>query len=101
MDGVERALSELMRAALAIRRGETPETPATSATSATSATPATPATPAAIDDAFVRAVRRPRHGRINVVVFAQLAREFDLEARAIWDVLFPPRGKSGRGYRND
>ena len=69
---------ELMRAALAVRRGETAH---------------------AVDETFVRAVKRPRHGRINVVVFAELAREFEVDAREIWDVLFPPRGRVPRDYR--
>jgi hypothetical protein len=69
---------ELMRAALAIRRGEAD---------------------AGVDAAFVRAVKRPRHGRLNVVVFAELAREFELDAREIWDALFPPRGRAPRDYR--
>lgn len=68
---------QLMGAALAIRRGE----------------------PADVDEAFVRAVKRPRHGRLNVVVFAELAREFDVPARDIWDTLFPPRGHAPRDYR--
>jgi hypothetical protein len=69
---------ELMRAALAIRRGEAD---------------------ADVDAAFARAVKRPRHGRLNVVVFAELAREFELDAREIWDALFPPRGRAPRDYR--
>jgi hypothetical protein len=69
---------ELMRAALALRRGEEP---------------------AGTDEEFARAVERPRHGRLNVVVFAALAREFEVDARTIWDSLFPPRGKARRDYR--
>ena len=69
---------ELMRAALAIRRGEAAE---------------------GANDLFVRAVKRPRHGRLNVVVFAELAREFEVAAREIWDTLFPPRGRAPRDYR--
>jgi hypothetical protein len=73
---------ELMRAALAIRSaGAAPDD-------------------ATVDEEFARAVRRPRHGRLNVVVFAQLGREFDVEARAIWDALFPRRGKAARSYRD-
>ncbi|HEX8951835.1 MAG TPA: hypothetical protein VF945_08310 [Polyangia bacterium] len=75
---------ELVRAALAIRRGEPPVAGGDGAL---------------VDEAFVRAVKRPRHGRINVVVFAELAREFDLPARDIWDALFPPRGRAPRDYR--
>jgi hypothetical protein len=71
---------ELMRAALAIRRGE-------------------PAAGAGADDAFVRAVERPRHGRLNVAVFAELGREFDIAPREIWDALFPARGRAARAYR--
>lgn len=68
---------ELMRAALALRRGEA----------------------SAVDEAFARAVKKPRHGRINVVVFAQLERELGVPARDIWDTLFPPRGRASRDYR--
>lgn len=71
----------LVRAALAIRRGEPP------------------AGGARIDDEFARAVKAPRHGRINVVVFATLAREFDRDAKEIWDALFPARGRARRDYR--
>ena len=73
---------ELMRAALAIRRSD-----------------GTVEAAARVDEAFVAAVKRPRHGRLNVVVFAELAREFDLPAREIWDALFPPRGTAAREYR--
>jgi hypothetical protein len=75
---------ELMRAALAIRRGD--DAPDAGGD-------------AAIDEEFARAVTRPLHGRINVVVFAALAREFDVTAREIWDALFPPRGRARRDYR--
>ena len=75
---------ELMRAALAIRRGDGP--------AGDEARPL-------VDDAFLRAVKRPRHGRLNVVVFAELAREFDVAAREIWDALFPARGRAPRDYR--
>ena len=75
---------ELMRAALAIRRGEAPLGPRGRAL---------------VDDVFVRAVKRPRYGRLNVVVFAELAREFDMAARDIWDALFPARGRAPRAYR--
>ena len=68
---------ELMRAALAIRRGEAAD----------------------VDEAFARAVKRPRHGRLNVVVFAALERELGVAARDIWDTLFPPRGRAPRDYR--
>lgn len=68
---------ELMRAALALRRGE----------------------PADVDDDFVRAVARPAHGRLNVAVFAALGREFAVAPRTIWDTLFPPRGRAPRPYR--
>jgi hypothetical protein len=69
---------ELMRAALAIRRGERP----------------------AVDEAFARAVRRPQHGRLNVVVFAALGRELGVAPRQAWDTLFPPRGRARRDYRS-
>jgi hypothetical protein len=72
---------ELMRAAFAVRRGEAG------------------VAVAAVDEAFARLVKRPPHGRINVVVFAALAREFDVTAREIWDALFPPRGRARRDYR--
>jgi hypothetical protein len=71
----------LMRAALAIRRGEPPREDD------------------AVDDELARAVTRPRHGRINVAVFAALAREFDRDAKEIWDALFPARGRARRDYR--
>ncbi len=76
----------LMRAALALRRGDA------SAAASTTAD-------AGVDDAFARAVASPPHGRLNAVVFAQLAREFDRDAREIWDALFPPRGRARRDYR--
>ena len=69
---------ELMRAALALRRGERATL---------------------VDEEFGRAVERPPHGRLNVVVFAALAREFDVTAREIWDALFPRRGRAPRDYR--
>jgi hypothetical protein len=72
---------ELMRAALALRRGEPL------------------AAVAGVDENFARAIARPTHGRINVVVFAELAREFEVDARTIWDSLFPPRGRGRRDYR--
>ncbi len=68
----------LVRAALAVRRGERPDD---------------------VDDAFVRAVQKPRHGRINVIVFAELAREFERDPKEIWDALFPARGRARREYR--
>lgn len=68
---------ELMRTALALRRGD----------------------PAPVDEAFARAVARPRHGRLNAVIFARLAQEFAVEKQTIWDTLFPPRGRIRRGYR--
>lgn len=68
---------ELMRAALGVRRGEDTS-----------------------DEEFAREVRKPRHGRLNVVVFARLAREFGVEARVIWDALFPRRGRAARSYRD-
>lgn len=69
----------LVRAALALRRGERPDDE--------------------VDDAFVRAVQKPRHGRINVIVFAELAREFTRDPKEIWDALFPARGRARREYR--
>jgi hypothetical protein len=70
---------ELMRAALAIRRGEPTD---------------------AVDAAFVAAVARPQHGRLNVVVFAQLAVEVRRPAAELWNRLFPRRGSVPRGYRD-
>jgi hypothetical protein len=74
---------ELMRAALAIRRGGDADDQAV----------------ARVDEEFVRAVKRPHHGRLNVVVFAELAREFAVDAKTIWDALFPARGRAPRDYR--
>ena len=68
---------ELMRAALALRRGE----------------------PAEVDEAFAQAVAQPRHGRLNAAVFAALGREFGVEPAAVWDALFPRRGHAPRPYR--
>ena len=70
---------ELMRAALAIRRGEAA---------------------GAVDAAFATAVARPQHGRLNVVVFAQLAAEVGRPAAELWNRLFPRRGSAPRGYRD-
>ncbi|HEX4462756.1 MAG TPA: hypothetical protein VIA18_32495, partial [Polyangia bacterium] len=70
---------ELMRAALAIRRGEPAGT---------------------VDAAFVAAVARPQHGRLNVVVFAQLAVEVSRPAAELWNRLFPRRGSVPRRYRD-
>lgn len=78
---------ELMRAALSIRRGE----PVDAAGAVGSGGDLNPA--------FARAVRKPAHGRINVAVFAELGREFGLEPKAIWDALFPARGRARRDYR--
>jgi hypothetical protein len=72
---------ELMRAALALRRGAHGDDTAT------------------VDDAFAVAITRPRHGRLNVVVFARLSVEFATPARDIWDTLFPRRGQVARRYR--
>lgn len=81
---------ELMRAALAIRRGEAP---------AAGASGASDTGAARVDEEFARAAKKPPHGRLNVVVFAALAREFDVTAREIWDALFPRRGRAPRDYR--
>jgi hypothetical protein len=66
---------ELMRAALALRRGE----------------------PVAADVMLpperAQSFARPPGGRLNAVVFAILADELGLPARAIADALFPARGK--------
>jgi hypothetical protein len=79
MDWITR-YHDLMRAALALRRG-------------------VPAATAGVDDDFARAVARPQHGRLNVTVFARLALELDLPVHTLWDALFPRRGKSARRYR--
>jgi hypothetical protein len=68
---------ELMRTALAVRRGE----------------------PVEVDEAFARAVARPQHGRLNVVVFAALSSELGIAASTLWDALFPRRGRAPRPYR--
>ncbi len=70
---------ELMRAALAIRRGESPST---------------------VDATFAAEVARPQHGRLNVVVFARLAVEVGRPAAELWNRLFPRRGSAPRGYRD-
>ena len=75
-----------------MRRGE-------AATSATDGAATRATSGVAIDEEFVRAVKRPAHGRMNVVVFAALAREFGVDARTMWDALFPRRGKMPRAYR--
>jgi hypothetical protein len=43
------------------------------------------------DAEFVRAVARPPEGRINVLVFHRLARDFGAEPRTLWLALFPER----------
>ena len=49
---------------------------------------------------FAAAIRAPRHGRMNVVVFEALARHFALPVATLWDALFPSRGGRGdRSYR--
>jgi len=73
---------ELMRAALALRRGELPS----------------PSDDAGHAD-FAQSVAAPGHGRLNVVVFARLAEETGRPARALWDALFPRRGSARRRYR--
>jgi hypothetical protein len=52
-----------------------------------------------IDRAFLDAALRPSRGRLNVVVFDQLARTFGTPAGVLWDALFPRRGAAPRGYR--
>jgi hypothetical protein len=79
---------ELMRAALQIRAG-----------GGKAASERAPVEVPAVGEEFVRAVKRPAHGRLNVVVFAALSREFDVPSREIWDALFPPRGRARRDYR--
>ena len=123
---------ELMRAALALRRGVTPRTIATGAAGETGETGAAgetgeagglgalgglgesgeadetggpvgsgdPAVAETIDEAFVRAVARPQHGRLNVVVFGRLAAEVGRPAAELWNTLFPRRGSALRRYRD-
>jgi hypothetical protein len=53
-----------------------------------------------VEDDFAAAIRAPRHGRMNVVVFEALARRFALPVATLWDALFPSRGGRGdRSYR--
>jgi hypothetical protein len=70
---------ELMRAALALRRGVIERT---------------------VDEAFAKAVARPQHGRLNVVVFARLATEVGRPAAELWNTLFPRPGGAPRRYRD-
>ena len=70
------AYHELMRAALAVRRGE----------------------PVEVEAAFVAAVHDPPHGRLMAAVFDQLAVRFCVPRKTIWDALFPSR-KGPRDYR--
>jgi len=76
------AYHALMRRALALRSGAHD-----------------PAELDATDDEFAAAIRTPRHGRMNVVVFEALARRFALPVATLWDALFPPRGRAARSYR--
>jgi hypothetical protein len=72
------AYHALMRRALALRSGASSE----------------------LDNEFADAIRAPRHGRMNVVVFEALARRFALPVATLWDALFPSRGdRGGRSYR--
>jgi hypothetical protein len=96
---------ELMRAALAIRRGVIQRTIETGATGETgelaeNAGTGDPAVEAAIDETFARAVARPQHGRLNVVVFSRLAAEMGRPAAELWNTLFPRRGSAPRRYRD-
>jgi hypothetical protein len=113
---------ELMRAALALRRGvtqrtlgagatretgstaETREPGSTDQTRETGGTGATRETTnggdSAVDEAFARAVARPQHGRLNVVVFGRLAAEVGRPAAELWNTLFPRRGSAPRRYRD-
>jgi hypothetical protein len=87
---------QLMRAALAAksRLGQAPDSNA-----ATLAAEIAADLEVTIDDAFIRAVAAPPHGRLNVVVFARLGELFGAPAGAIWDALFPPRGNRPRRHR--
>ncbi len=49
-----------------------------------------------LDHDFAAAIRTPRHGRMNVVVFEALARRFALPVATLWDALFPSRGGGAR-----
>ena len=46
-----------------------------------------------IDEAFVRRVARPPHGRVNAAVFERLGNVFGVASDAIWENLFPSRRK--------
>jgi hypothetical protein len=83
---------ELMRAALAIRRVDDTIVGEAVVVGAV-------VDDAIFDDEFLAAVKQPPHGRLNVVVFARLGREFGVAPREIWDALFPPRGRAPRHYR--
>jgi hypothetical protein len=53
---------------------------------------------AGVEESFARRIAAPRHGRLMVAVFDQLAERFATDRRTLWDALFPPRGL--RSYRN-
>jgi hypothetical protein len=106
------AYHTLMRRALALRRGDRSELDSTHGDSiegreaTVSGDVALPRRNGSaqrelgIDDEFADAIRSPRHGRMNVVVFEALARRFALPVATLWDALFPQRGARGvRSYR--
>jgi hypothetical protein len=51
-----------------------------------------------IDEAFVRSVARPPHGRLNRAVFERLGQNFGVSPDDIWQTLFPAR-RAGRYER--
>jgi hypothetical protein len=48
-----------------------------------------------VDEAFVRTMACPPHGRLNVAVFQRLGDEFRVAPDVIWEALFPAR-RAGR-----
>jgi len=43
---------------------------------------------------------RPPHGRVMAAVFTLLGARHGVDARTLWDTLFPPRGARPRPYRD-
>jgi hypothetical protein len=58
------------------------------------------AAPTGLTAEFVQKVADPRAGRLNALVFDELARRFALPAKTLWDTLFPRRGAAPRPYRD-
>lgn len=95
---------QLMRAALALRRGAA----LADVTARTNITPAAAGDDPAgsvfddlppLDEAFAAAVAQPPHGRLMVVVCARVAEDFAMAPAVLWNLLFPPRGRVLRDYR--